>query len=72
MIFLFKEAEAWFEFSVEQESDSGLSGFWKESDDEMTPMRRVLFIPAHKFDDIIEKVEQEVSVLAGKLSQIRL
>lgn len=50
-----------FEFSVEKESDSGLSGLWKESDDELTPLRRVLIIPASKFDEIVHKIEQEVT-----------
>ncbi|KAK6622251.1 hypothetical protein RUM44_002058 [Polyplax serrata] len=56
-----QEAEVSFEFSVEKESDSGLSGLWKESDDELTPLRRVLIIPASKFDEIVHKIEQEVT-----------
>ncbi|EEB16732.1 protein BCP1, putative [Pediculus humanus corporis] len=50
-----KLAEVQFEFSVEKESDSGLTGLWKESDEEMTPLRRVLIIPASNLDKMIEQ-----------------
>ena len=59
--FFFQLAEVQFEFSVEKESDSGLTGLWKESDEEMTPLRRVLIIPASNLDKMIEQVEQAVT-----------
>lgn len=46
---------------MKNETDSGVSGKWGENDAEMTPLRRVLIIPARKLDDIIKKVEEEVS-----------
>ncbi|GLH11394.1 Protein BCCIP homolog [Gryllus bimaculatus] len=56
-----KEAECFFEFSVKKESDSGLSGQWLEDDEEMTPYRRVLLVPANKLDGIIEQVKKFVA-----------
>lgn len=54
------EATCSFEFSVELESDSGLSGAWTESDKEMTPYRRVLLFDASKLQTIVDKIKQEI------------
>lgn len=56
-----EEAAVSFEFSVEKESDSGLSGTWTETDDEMIPYRRVLLFEASKFQPIIDKIKSQVS-----------
>ncbi|CAK9831012.1 Protein BCCIP homolog [Anthophora retusa] len=55
------EATVSFEFSVEKESDSGLSGTWTETDDEMVPYRRVLLFEATKLQPIIDKIKTHVS-----------
>ncbi|KAK9293601.1 hypothetical protein QLX08_011508 [Tetragonisca angustula] len=56
-----EEATVSFEFSVEKESDSALSGTWTESDDEMTPYRRVLLFEATKLQSIINKIKKQIS-----------
>ncbi|KAG6797253.1 protein BCCIP [Apis mellifera caucasica] len=56
-----EEATISFEFSVEKESDSGLSGTWTETDDEMIPYRRVLLFEATKLQPIIDKIKNHIS-----------
>lgn len=56
-----EDATCSFEFSVEKESDSGLSGTWTEGDDEMVPYRRVLLFEATKLQSIIDKIKNHVS-----------
>ncbi|XP_076177996.1 protein BCCIP homolog [Ptiloglossa arizonensis] len=58
-----EEATFSFEFSVEKESDSGLSGTWTETDNEMIPYRRVLLFEATKLQQIIDKIKVHVSFL---------
>ncbi|XP_046829960.1 protein BCCIP homolog [Vespa crabro] len=50
-----------FEFSVENESDSGLSGTWTETDDEMKPYRRVLLFEASTLQTIINTIKGQLS-----------
>lgn len=56
-----EEATVSFEFSVENETDSGLSGTWKETDEEMKPYRRVLLFEASKLQSIINKIKSQIS-----------
>lgn len=56
-----EDATCSFEFSVEKESDSGLSGTWTEGDDEMVPYRRVLLFEATKLQSIIDRIKNHVS-----------
>lgn len=56
-----EEATVSFEFSVEEEADSGLSGTWTETDDEMVPYRRVLLFEASKLQSIFEKIQNQFS-----------
>ncbi|KAG7201208.1 hypothetical protein KM043_003995 [Ampulex compressa] len=56
-----EEAMFSFEFSVEKDTDSGLSGTWTEADDEMIPHRRVLLFEASKLQQIIDKIKNYVS-----------
>ncbi|CAD1473260.1 unnamed protein product [Heterotrigona itama] len=56
-----EEATVSFEFSVEKETDSALSGTWTESDDEMIPYRRVLLFEATKLQPIIDKIKKQIS-----------
>lgn len=55
-----EEAMASFEFSVEEEADSGLSRTWAETDDE-TPYRRVLLFEASKLQSIFDKIQNQSS-----------
>lgn len=50
-----------FEFSVEKESDNGLSGAWTEDDYEMTPYRRVLLFESSKLPQIVDKIKSQIS-----------
>jgi len=56
-----EEAIVSFEFSVEEEADSGLSGTWTETDDEMIPYRRVLLFEASKLQSIFDKIQNQFS-----------
>lgn len=56
-----EEATVSFEFSVEKDSDTGLSGMWTETDEEMVPYRRVLLFEASKLPSIIDKIKSHVS-----------
>lgn len=56
-----EEAIASFEFSVEEEADSGLSGTWTETDDEMIPYRRVLLFEASKLQTVFDKIQNQFS-----------
>ncbi|XP_018392575.1 PREDICTED: protein BCCIP homolog [Cyphomyrmex costatus] len=56
-----EEAIVSFEFSVEEEADSGLSGTWTETDDEMIPYRRVLLFEASKLQSIFGKIQNQFS-----------
>ncbi|XP_076658602.1 protein BCCIP homolog [Halictus rubicundus] len=58
-----EEATFSFEMSVEKESDSGLSGSWTETDNEMVPYRRVLLFEASKLQPIIDKIKLQLSLL---------
>jgi len=56
-----EEAIASFEFSVEEEADSGLVGTWTETDDEMIPYRRVLLFEASKLQTVFDKIQNQFS-----------
>ncbi|XP_015597237.1 protein BCCIP homolog isoform X2 [Cephus cinctus] len=56
-----EEATFSFEFSVEKDTDSGLSGTWSENDDEMIPYRRVLLFESSKLQPIIDKIKNQLS-----------
>lgn len=53
-----EEAIVSFEFSVEEEADSGT---WSETDDEMIPYRRVLLFEASKLQSIFDKIQSQFS-----------
>ncbi|KAL0109710.1 hypothetical protein PUN28_014619 [Cardiocondyla obscurior] len=59
--FFAEEAIVSFEFSVEEEADSGLSGKWTETDDEMIPYRRVLLFEASKLQLVFDKIQNQFS-----------
>ncbi|KAK9692876.1 bccip [Popillia japonica] len=55
-----KEAEVSFLFNVSTESDTSVSGKWSDSDAEMIPHRKILFIKGNKLNNIVEKVKTYV------------
>ncbi|XP_011874993.1 PREDICTED: protein BCCIP homolog [Vollenhovia emeryi] len=59
--FFAEEAIASFEFSVKEEADSGLSGTWDETAEQMIPYRRVLLIEASKLQSIFDKIQSQFS-----------
>lgn len=56
-----EDATVSFEFSIEEEADSGLSGKWTEKDDEMIPYRRVLLFEASKLPLLLQKIKNQFS-----------
>ncbi|OXU17072.1 hypothetical protein TSAR_014827 [Trichomalopsis sarcophagae] len=56
-----EEADCSFEFSVEKDTDNGLSGAWTEDDYEMVPYRRVLLFESAKLQQIIDKIKTQLS-----------
>lgn len=56
-----EEADCSFEFSVEKESDNGLSGTWAEDDYEMVPYRKVLLFESAKLQQIIDKIKAQLA-----------
>jgi len=42
---------------VKNDTDSGLSGQWTDTDQEMTPFRKVLIFKSEKLDKIIDKLD---------------
>ncbi|XP_014281755.1 protein BCCIP homolog [Halyomorpha halys] len=54
-------ADMKFEFSVKNETDSGLSGNWLEDDISMTPFRRVILLDAKKLEPLISRIQEFVS-----------
>lgn len=51
-----KVADLTFDFSVENESDSGLGGRWLSEDKELSPFRRVIVFKASKFKAIVDEI----------------
>lgn len=49
-------ADLTFDFSVENESDSGLGGRWLSEDKELSPFRRVIIFKASKFKAIVDEI----------------
>jgi protein BCP1 len=50
------EALCKFNYSVASEMDSGLTGKWKEEDEQLEPMRRVVILEASKLEGIIQSI----------------
>lgn len=51
-----QEALDSFEYSVQAEADSGLSGKWREDDEELTPYRKVVILDGKNLPSIIDSV----------------
>jgi len=51
-----KSAELTFDFSVENQTDSGLSGQWLSEDKQMLPYRRVVIFKGNKLKSIVDEI----------------
>jgi protein BCP1 len=51
-----RESLASFDYSVKSDCDTGLSGKWRENDEELMPFRRVIIIDGKKLPGIVEQV----------------
>lgn len=51
-----QESLASFEYSVQAEADTGLSGKWREDDVEMTPFRKVVVLDGKNLPSIVESI----------------
>lgn len=51
-----QESLASFEYSVQNEADTGLSGKWREDDVEMTPFRKVIVLDGKNLPSIVESI----------------
>lgn len=54
-------SEVAFEFCVENESDTGVGGFWTEDDKQMVPYRKILLLTASQLPNIIHNVKTFVA-----------
>lgn len=55
------EAIVNFEYSVQDEKDSGLGGDWMEDDPTLIPYRRIIIFEAKKLDSIIANIKQFIN-----------
>lgn len=60
--FLFEKAILKFNYSVQEESDTQLSGRWSFDDVPMKPLRTVMLVPADRMNSIMEKFKEHLSV----------
>lgn len=51
-----QESLASFEYSVASEQDSGLTGKWREDDEELAPFRKVVVLDGKKLPEIVESI----------------
>lgn len=58
---VFKEAIASFEYSVQAETDSGMSGDWLEGDSSLTPYRKVILCEASKLPHIVLAIKEFIN-----------
>ncbi|XP_075072094.1 BRCA2 and CDKN1A-interacting protein [Mixophyes fleayi] len=60
--FFYEKAILKFNYSVQEESDTQLSGRWSFDDVPMKPLRTVMLVPADRMNSIIEKFKEYLSV----------
>ncbi|XP_067908851.1 protein BCCIP homolog [Heterodontus francisci] len=60
--FFYEQAVMTFNYSVQEESDSCLSGRWSFNDIPMTPLRTVMLIPAERINAIMDKLKEYLSI----------
>ncbi|XP_055373870.1 protein BCCIP homolog [Condylostylus longicornis] len=56
-----KEAQFSFEYSVEHEADSGMSGDWLEGDSTMLPFRKVVLFESSRLSDLILTIKDYIN-----------
>ncbi|CAL8282485.1 unnamed protein product [Merluccius merluccius] len=60
--FFYEQATVKFNYSVQEEADSCLSGRWSFDDVPMKPLRTVMLIPADSIPTIMEKLKEYLTV----------
>jgi protein BCP1 len=55
------EGLATFDYTVEQETTTGLAGNWLEDDTELKPYRKVIFLDGKKLPEYVKKISDFVS-----------
>ncbi|XP_069836131.1 BRCA2 and CDKN1A-interacting protein [Dendropsophus ebraccatus] len=60
--FFYEKAILKFNYSVQEESDTQLSGKWSFDDTPMKPLRTVMLVPAACMNSIMEKFKEHLSV----------
>ncbi|XP_045425200.1 BRCA2 and CDKN1A-interacting protein [Lemur catta] len=60
--FFYEKAILKFNYSVQEESDTGLGGRWSFDDVPMKPLRTVMLIPGDKMNEIMDKLKEHLSV----------
>ncbi|CAJ0928853.1 unnamed protein product [Ranitomeya imitator] len=60
--FFYENATLKFNYSVQGECDTQLSGRWSFNDVPMKPLRTVMLVPADRMDSIMEKFKEYLSV----------
>lgn len=58
---LCEQCDASFEYSVQSEADSALSGHWLEGDSSLIPHRKVVLFESHKLLPIIESIKNAIN-----------
>uniref|UniRef100_A0A8C8YLN1 BRCA2 and CDKN1A-interacting protein n=1 Tax=Prolemur simus TaxID=1328070 RepID=A0A8C8YLN1_PROSS len=60
--FFYEKAILKFNYSVQEESDTGLGGRWSFDDVPMKPLRTVMLIPGDKMNEIMDKLKEHLSI----------
>lgn len=58
---LCEKCEASFDYSVQSETDSALSGNWREGDSALMPYRKLIFFKSNQLPVLIESVKEFIS-----------
>lgn len=56
-----QDALASFDFSIETEADSGLTGNWQEEDETLTPFRKLVVLDAKKLPEIVDSIQSFIN-----------
>ncbi|XP_048406800.1 protein BCCIP homolog isoform X1 [Stegostoma tigrinum] len=60
--FFYEQSVITYSYSVQEESDSSLSGRWSFDDVPMKPLRTVMLIPADRINAIMNKLEEYLTI----------
>lgn len=58
---MFENAASNFEYSVQSETDSGLSGNWLESDSKLIPYRKIILFEANHLQPIVNSIKEHIN-----------